>query len=239
MRRTLLSSALCLLAACGGGGSNDNSAPPETPAPPQAATPASFEVRATNLTPGQPLSPLAVAIHDTDSTLFSVGMPASDGLEVLAEGGDNSQLLEEIDSAASVSAAGPLGPGDSETLTLELENEETAGLSLSLLSMLVNTNDAITGVNAVGLSGLAVGDSLELLAPAYDAGTEANSETPGTIPGPADGGEGYNAARDDVRDVVTLHPGVVTADDGLPGSALRQVHRFDNPVIAVTVTRTQ
>ncbi|MFT5808172.1 MAG: hypothetical protein ACI9LG_002473 [Moritella dasanensis] len=26
--------------------------------------------------------------------------------------------------------------------------------------------------------------------PAYDAGTEANSEAVGTIPGPADGGEG-------------------------------------------------
>jgi len=73
---------------------------------------------------------------------------------------------------------------------------------------------------------------------AYDAGTEANSETAATIPGPAAGGEGYNSTRDD-RDTVGGHPGVISADDGLTGSALDASHRFDNPVARITITRLE
>jgi hypothetical protein len=73
---------------------------------------------------------------------------------------------------------------------------------------------------------------------AYDAGTEANSEAKGTMPGPADGGEGFNASRDDV-DFVHIHPGVISMYDGLADSVLGASHRFDNPVLAVTIMRTE
>jgi hypothetical protein len=242
MQRILMSvAAACLLAACDDGSirmpdnTPDDTATP-TPAP---VNPASFDVTATNLTRGQPLSPLAVLIHDSGQAVFRIGEPASAGLELLAEGGDNSELLDEIDGAAEASGGAPIGPGDSETLTLELADDQTGGLSLSVISMLVNTNDAITGLNGIALAGMAVGDSMTYTAVAYDAGTEANNELAGTIPGPADGGEGFNAMRDDVGDFVTMHPGVVTADDGLTLSVLNQMHRFDNPVVRITVTRTQ
>jgi hypothetical protein len=73
---------------------------------------------------------------------------------------------------------------------------------------------------------------------AYDAGTEANTEAKGSMPGPADGGEGFNAARDDVN-FVHIHPGVISQYDGLADSVLMPSHRFDNPVLAVTITRTE
>jgi len=72
----------------------------------------------------------------------------------------------------------------------------------------------------------------------YDSGTEANSEAVGTIPGPADDGTGFDAARNDV-DFVALHSGVVSQDDGLSSSVLTQAHRFDNPAIKLTITRTK
>lgn len=240
MQRVLLMTAVCALAACDNGGGTTTVAPPVTDTPPPpAVTEAVFEVSATNLTPGQPLSPIALAIHDAGISLFEVGMAASAGLELLAEGGDNSQLLDEIDSVQEASGEAPVGPGGSDTLTLMLPDDQVAGLSLSMVTMLVNTNDAITGLNGIDISELPLGASVHFSANAYDAGTEANSEMAGTIPGPADGGEGFNDARDDVGNFVTLHPGVVTADDGLRGSALNQSHRFDNPVLRVTITRTQ
>ncbi|MEM1187482.1 MAG: spondin domain-containing protein [Pseudomonadota bacterium] len=242
MQRVLITAAaVCLLAACGDSSiSQPDTTPPDTATPPpDPITPASFDVSATNLTLGQPLSPLAVLIHDSGQAVFRIGETASAGLELLAEGGDNSGLLDEIDGAAEASGGGPIGPGGSETLTLELADDQTDGLSLSVISMLVNTNDAITGLNGIPLADMAVGDSMTYSAVAYDAGTEANNELAGTIPGPADGGEGFNAMRDDVGDFVTMHPGVVTADDGLSLSVLNQMHRFDNPVIRITVTRTQ
>ena len=75
----------------------------------------------------------------------------------------------------------------------------------------------------------------------YDSGTEADSETAATIPGPATmgQGEGFNVARDDRADQVTMHPGVVTQDDGLPDSVLDSTHRFDNLVAKVTVKRVK
>ena len=105
--------------------------------------------------------------------------------------------------------------------------------------MLVNTNDAITGVNDVLVGDMAVGDSVTLRAIAYDAGTEANTETAATIPGPAGGGEGFNAARDDIADRVAMHPGIVGAEDGFATSNLTGQHKFDNPVALITIGRTQ
>ena len=47
--------------------------------------------------------------------------------------------------------------------------------------MLVNTNDAFTGLNAIDVSSLAVDEALTFTTFAYDAGTEANSEAAGTF----------------------------------------------------------
>jgi hypothetical protein len=201
-----------------------------------------FDVTVVNLTAGQPLSPLAVIAHqDAWESGFTTGAPVSDAQERLAEAGDHTALLEAADADNTVhdTAGGsdPVGPGASATLSLEFEENED--IRLSVFTMLVNTNDTVTLLQDIDLSGLENGDSISMNARSYDAGTEANSESAATIPGPAGGGEGFNAARDDVRDAAYLSPGVVTAADGLTGSALSQQHRWDNPVMRVTITRTQ
>ena len=135
---------------------------------------------------------------------------------------------------ATATGAGVLLPGTTESADLTVT---TAGsIRLTLATMLVNTNDAFGGLNARSLDHLAVGQSATFLAPAYDAGTEANSESAASVPGPAAGGEGFNIVRDDM-DFVHLHPGVLSSQDGLAGSALSNAHRWDNPVFKLVVTR--
>ncbi|MGX1114202.1 hypothetical protein ACSSVW_003645 [Pseudoalteromonas sp. MBR-15] len=220
------------LAACSDSDNNDVEVKP-----PVVVTPTSYEftVTITNLTAAQPFSPVALIAH-TEGMLWQIGNSASEALERMAEGGDNSQLLTVDFATHAQSAENPLPPG--EQLTLTFTSEQLESLKISLATMLVNTNDAFTGLNAIDVSSLAVNESLSRNSLAYDAGTEANSEASGTIPGPADSGEGYNENRDDINSVA-MHPGVVSQDDGLTDSVLTSQHKFDNPVAQIIITRTQ
>ncbi|NQZ91807.1 MAG: hypothetical protein HRT97_05615 [Moritella sp.] len=194
-----------------------------------------YQVMVYNDTASQPLSPVLVGLHDSNVSLWTVGTAATNALELMAESGDSSELLTLFnDYNVAVSGAGVIGPGDSEQLTISVNQSNAMHLSFS--SMLVNTNDAFTGLNAIDISSLTVGDSMTYSLPAYDAGTEANNESAGTIPGPADGGEGYNVARDDVINKVSRHPGLVTqADDA--ASVLLSEHRIAGYVGRLVVTR--
>ncbi|WP_100658102.1 spondin domain-containing protein [Alteromonas flava] len=237
IKRQLLLATVVSVALSGCGSDSDDLPPPSPPPepPPPAPVMVSYEVTLTNLTNAQPFSPAAIILH-AEGQLFAVGEPASQAIEVMAEGGDNSQLIALDIALSAVSGVAPIGPGNNETITVTVE--DTTDALLSITTMLVNTNDAFTGLNAISLSELAVGDSWMTTTVAYDAGTEANSEAQGTIPGPVDGGEGYNATRDDV-DYVAMHGGVVTGDDGLMDSVLTVQHKFDNPVMRVVVTRIE
>ena len=230
-----------LAAACDSSDGNNGLGTAGQGTTPPAAT-ATFDVTVTNLTNGQPLSPIAVIAHQNTFPVFEIGQPASAGLETLAEAGDNSALLNDASGAAGIgdtaSGGAPIGPAGSETVSLTMDATGLNLMTISVSTMLVNTNDAITGVNDVPVGDMAVGDSVTLRAIAYDAGTEANTETAATIPGPAGGGEGFNAARDDIADRVAMHPGVVGQDDGLATSDLTGQHRFDNPVAQITIERT-
>ncbi|MEM7279591.1 MAG: spondin domain-containing protein [Pseudomonadota bacterium] len=229
-----------LQAACGSSSSDPTPLPPPPPPPPPAM--ASFEISVSNLTNAQPLSPAAVILHQEAYSVFTVGTAASLGLEDLAEGGSNAALLAEADAAVGVTAtasgAGAIGPGGNETITVDVLASGLPGLNVSVISMLVNTNDAFSGLNSLSVESMAVGETISTRGIAYDAGTEFNSETAATIPGPAGNGEGFNAVRDDRQDAVKMHQGVVSRDDGYAGSDLTEAHRFDNSVIAVSVTRT-
>ena len=189
----------------------------------------SFRIELVNLTANQPMSPPAALLDDND--WWQDGESASVALEKLAEGGDASELVANEDRARQASDL--LLPGQTQSLTLE---GESGHLRLQLATMLVNSNDAFSGISGEDLSDLASGEQRVLWLPARDAGTEANSELAGDIPGPAGGGEGFNAARNDVTGVVTLHPGVVGVEAGATDSALDASHRFDNPVLRVTIS---
>ena len=200
---------------------------------------ASYEVTVTNITNGQPLTPLAVVLHESGFDAWQLGASATEGLEMLAESGSPADFLSAsaantnvIDTASS--SNGPFGPGAQESVSMTVTH--SMDLQLSVASMLANTNDAFTGVNAWGIGDLAVGESASVLAKVYDAGTENNTESSATMPGPAAGGEGFNSARDDI-DVVLIHPGVVTIDDGLMDSALNESHRWLNSAAKIVVQR--
>ncbi|MGI2174165.1 spondin domain-containing protein [Shewanella ulleungensis] len=222
--------AATLLTACG---DDDNDTVDETPPAPVMQT---FTVTVTNLTANQPMSPVILAAHASDAMLWNAGEMASEAIEKMAEGGDTADIAALSLINNSINGTGLLMPGMSETLTLTLDEADVA--SISLATMLVNTNDAFTGINSYTIAGMEVDGSSSMKFMAYDAGTEANTEAKGTMPGPADGGEGFNATRDDV-DFVHIHPGVISMYDGLDDSVLDASHRFDNPVLAVTIRRTE
>ena len=206
-----------------------------TPAP-TTSTQASYEVIITNLTAAQPITPVAVVLHTSGYMPVSLGTSASLAIEKLAEGGDNSMLLSEANAHASVltsaAGAGVLMPSASETIMVTVS--DSAGLQLSLAGMLVNTNDGFAAVAGLDVSNLAVGASQVAMLPVYDAGTEANIETTASMPGT--GGTGFDAVRNDVG-FVSVHRGVVTADDGLATSGLMEQHKFDNPALKVVIRR--
>lgn len=240
--------AATLLAACSGGSSQPVAdTPPPTPAP----TTAVFEVTLVNLTAGQPLSPMVAIAHSDGYTLFNVGEAASVALEHLAEAGESAPLATAANDsksvfASAVAAGGPLvpGPDNKAVVSLTVPLTSLPSLRLSMASMLGNTNDGFAGVSAQSLSALAVGATVQTRLLGYDAGTERNTESADTLPGPAAASasgkhEGFNATRDDVINTVHLHPGVVSKDDGLPTSVLTQAQRWDNPVALLSIKRTQ
>ena len=230
LRKLIIPSVCIVLVACGSDDKKEDVAQPVTPPP---AVEYEFSINTVNLTHGQPMSPIGAVMHSSGQ-LWQIGEPASSALEAIAESGDNSNILAMDIVNASVSGSDVLMPGQMQELSLITDtlNEQ----KFSLISMMVNTNDGFTGLNALDVSNLVEGQSISMRTRAYDAGTEANTEAQGTIPGPADSGEGFNSARE-AMNKVAMHPGVVGNDDGLSSSVLDSSHKFDNPLMMVTITR--
>ena len=164
------------------------------------------EISVTNLTRGQTFSPVFVVRHDRNAApLYELGQPPSDALANLAEDGATSAFVRELDSEnnSSVSEAraisGLLAPG--QTATAEFSITDGKKL-LSLASMLVSTNDAFVGANALDIS-----KSRTIYLNVYDAGSEANSEDCAYVPGPPCGSHG---ARDtaNAEGFVHVHAGI-------------------------------
>jgi hypothetical protein len=229
----IATTCLLLLSACGS--DNNTVVEPPVPTPPVEPAEYSYSVTVTNLTYAQPLSPLAVVLHN-DSKMWMTGEAASVSLEKLAESGDNSDFISGDEVLASNSGDGVVMPGLA--ATVEVTTTDRNATFFTATTMLVNTNDAFTGLTGVDISSMAIDDVKSWNLNVYDSGTEANSEAMGTIPGPADSGTGFDEARNDV-DFVAIHPGVVSQDDGLSNSVLTQAHRFVNPAIKLSITRTK
>ena len=248
-KTSLLSTAVLagslLVTACGGSSSSNNGSANNNPAG-NSDQDYVFTIEVTNLTYAQPLSPPAIVLHDSSYQLFSEGLEASIGLEELAESGSNASLIEEAQSYDSViqtiAGGSIILPGSSEEFTLRLDTDLDAVLAeseISLVTMLVNTNDAFTGEKNIDISAFEINQSKTFNGPVWDSGTEENSETAASIPGPAANGEGFNSSRENDVNKVIFHPGVVSRDDGLSSSVLTQAHRFDQPASRIRITRIQ
>lgn len=188
-----------------------------------------FTVTVRNLTYSQVLSPVLAATHSKDVALIEAGSTASAGITTVAEGGDTSVLAAELAGIAAVSgvatSSGPVPPASEVTFTID----GSAGY-ISVVSMLVNTNDAIMVVDTAALPEHS-GDTVKLYAKSYDAGTETNDEMCSHIPGPACGGAG-GSPDDDGEGFVHIHRGLQGVGD-LDAAA----QAWTDPVAVITVRR--
>ena len=242
------------VSGCGGGGDSSNAAPNPAPNPSPSPNPGGsrnlmFEVYMTNLTIGQPLSPPAIFLHREGYNAFLDGRPASRPIELIAEAGARSELLNEIKESvrllATHSSGGVIrpaqkGPADQLSFSANAAGNPRT-VRITAVTMLESTNDAFTGVNAVDVSDMVVGETRILDGFTWDAGTEANTETAATVPGPGIGGRGFSSERDDHINRVRFHQGVVTSlgESGIPNSVLIDEHRFDNPSSLLTIKRIE
>ena len=169
-----------------------------------------WEVTVTNMTKGQPFSPPLWATHDSSADMWSVGEQASNGLAFIAEDANNTPLFGLLNSdkdhvyKARIALPPPeppmpppILPGMSRTFTVESSGDKNR---LSIVWMLVRTNDAFSGLDGVELKEgtTEVG--------AYDAGTEMNNERAAFIPGPPFARMGV---RDPDAQLIAPHKGIV------------------------------
>jgi hypothetical protein len=217
----------------------------------------SYRVTIRNLTSGQPLSPPVVATHRRDDQLFEVGAPASVGVREIAENGNNAPILAflEADPFGTISdfdsSSVPLFPEgtpggvqdppsppefpDEVTLTLTAEKHAR---HLSVVTMLVCTNDGFTGVNSLTLP-KKPGHSVTVRTNAYDAHTEVNDEDlahivpPCQLIGVSSGEPGM-----DVSNPALAEGGVIAHHEGIKGGGdlLPSVHGWTEPVAEIKVT---
>ena len=215
----------------------------------QFANAAQFNVRIVNLANGIWFTPFLVVAHPDGTGLFTTGQPASASLQAMAEGGDIAPLVTDVQALGATIAENPanglLPPAMS--ADVDLNTDGTSNTQLSVVAMLLPTNDAFAGLNAITIPTDPGVYTYNL--PAYDAGTEANDEliTGGGAPGapgiPADPGGlggtgGTGAAGTDANTNVHIHRNTLGDTDAAGGSSDldSRVHRWLNPVVRVIVT---
>ena len=187
---------------------------------------ATYRVTIENISNGfQPLSPAGVAVHRRSADVWSVGSPASAAVAAIAEDANLPIFIDTYAQTPGVAAAfqggaAPIGPGGSDSFEFDAQ----PGSRISLVSMLVNTNDAFTGLDAVALRrGTHVFE-----VGAYDAGTEINNELASHIPGPVGNNPFVRAPE---GGVVSHHPGIQGVGDIPAGTA------WTGPVARITIER--
>ncbi len=239
-----------------------------------------YKVTIVNLTYDQPFSPVIAIVRTDGYKAWEINSPASEEIERFAEGAEAEQrhstdqgkwLLTEADNDPNVVLTGVsfvngvrLGPTGRSKVEMSLSMPPEGEYFLTLIAGLIYTNDGFTGITNLSLADLAVDEQKFEYLSAYDAGTEANTETEETVRGfqdfevdedgelvlDEDGdpvpitGFGYDPVRDDEVDLVTIHPGVISKDETDPAkqiaaSALDQSHRFKQPVAKIIIERTR
>jgi hypothetical protein len=194
---------------------------------------ASYQVTLENLTPAtapgasQPFSPAVLVTHKPPLRLFKWNSYASDELLNIAEDANNQPMLDLLNNSDQVAqvvvGTGVIFPGESETFTIEAKR----GMhKLSLVTMLVNTNDGFTGVDKLNLP---EEGSTEVYLRAYDAGTERNTELASDIPGPCCGS---HFVRVPTHERISYHQGIQGIGDLDPAT-----YGWNEPVAKLTITR--
>ncbi|MEZ5490438.1 MAG: spondin domain-containing protein [Gammaproteobacteria bacterium] len=187
-----------------------------------------YEVTVTNLTKGLSFTPRLVFSH-TGGQLFNPGAPAIDELISIAESGNVGPMMTLLASFPQIVIGMELGdglimPGDSQTLTIDAD----PGNVLTLISMLIPTNDAFIALNGVTLP---TTGRINYYPSVYDAGSETNDEICANIPGPACGGAG-DSPDDAGEGYIYTHPGIHGIGDLEPSE-----YDWNNPVAIVVIRK--
>jgi hypothetical protein len=221
---------------------------------PASADVATYRVTFTNLTNSQPLTPPVAATHSRIFHVFQFRHEARYGVQQIAENGDNAPLLTFLGRRSRVFDAaqggdGPLVPDETPGGGMFPDHvafEITAGGDaryLSLVSMLVCTNDGFTGVDSLRLP-TSVGDRVAYEGVGYDARTEENTQDLADIVPPCqelvgvhdDKGKPGTATTDPAlrtNGVIRMHRGIVVGR----GDLRPKVHGWTDPVVRITVER--
>ncbi|KGJ95734.1 hypothetical protein ND16A_1269 [Thalassotalea sp. ND16A] len=213
------------------------------------ANAAELEITVSNVTQGIYYTPIIVAAHTADTSIFRSGEMASSELQALAEGGDISGVAAMLATASADMvenpAAGLLEPGMSTTTMLTTSDGNNY---LSIAAMLLPTNDGFVGLDSWMLPTTA--GTYQFTLNAYDAGTEANDEiVVGMVGGPPgapgipaapgmDAGTGATGVTTmEANTYVHIHRGNLGDDDDMAGKSdlNNTIHRWLNPVAEVTV----
>jgi hypothetical protein len=132
--------------------------------------------------------------------------------------------LPQVDGVKSVAtgAGGPIPSGTTRTYTVETSGRFNR---LSVLTMLVNTNDAFTGLDSFRPHSR--GATLETMA--YDAGSERNNELKSHIPGPCCGKAFVRAPE---GNLIRMHEGITGRGELDPAK-----YDWDDPAARITIER--
>ena len=188
-----------------------------------------FEISITNLTRGQIFSPPIAVGHNGNFSLFRLGAEASEELAALAENGDTDPLVEQIEGKYPYAVAdGPIPPGKTKSIKLEIGRSLLRLISVA--GMLVGTNDAFFAAPDVWFLGR---KKVIVDAPAYDAGSEKNSEKCRFIPGPPCDNTPNLHDPADPEGFVHVHAGI----HGIRFKLKPADHDWKNPVAKITIRR--
>jgi len=205
-----------------------------------------LDIKLVNLTHSIAFTPILVAAHDQQTSLFHLGEKATVALQKMAEGGNTADLKEIIKAASGESfdlTSAPTLAGATSSGSLNTH----ANTYLSLTAMMLPSNDGFVGLDSWKIPTEA--GTYTIMLNAYDAGTEVNDEiingegAPGVAGIPADpsghGGTGATGtSSNESNDSVHIHPGNVGDTDATGGiSDLNStVHRWLNPVAKLVIT---
>lgn len=207
-----------------------------------------YQITVENMSASQPISPIVAATHSPGIVMFRAGTDASPGIIAVAENGDPAPLVAALEAIFLVTDIHNVGEpltrmgttADNFTDTATFELQSKPGDVLSLVGMLIATNDGFAGVDSTGLP---TAGTKVVYALGYDAGSEDNTEMsedivdaasalgPVALEGDPNGND--NAGPDtDPAHVVMMHPGIQGGED-----LSVEDHGWREPVLKVTITR--
>ena len=194
-----------------------------------------WEVSITNLTPpgpgppgSQPLSPPLFVVHTEKVHVWQLGQIATHVVAAIAEDANNAPAVSAYTGFPGVAsvftgAGGPIPSGGSRTYMVRTRGRFDR---LSLVTMLVNTNDGFTGLDSLRLRGR--GATLKTLA--YDGGSEKDNQLRGFIPGPCCG---HPFVRDPEGAPIHRHAGIQSG----VGDLNPATYGWTGPVATITIKR--